>query len=192
MSFSRIEPAPLPGAPFSEASAPQFSPSGTLWTRLDQWLAQPRSAAQVVLWVGLYLVLTTNWPLWNELARIGGAPSTYLPTVMAMSLLTLCGSVAILSLTAWSRWLKPLWFAVVVLAGCHAGGGAPPTSPAGRFSIVERAEPAPVTALASAGKPCTLSSGMSRACSDAAAPSQPPAPARVWVCMTQLASGLAL
>lgn len=116
MSFSRIEPAPLQRAPFSEASAPQFPPTGTLWTRLDQWLAQPRSAAQVVLWVGLYLVLTTNWPLWNELARIGGAPSTYIPTIVAMSLLTLCGSVAILSLTAWSRWLKPLWFAVVVLA----------------------------------------------------------------------------
>jgi lipid A ethanolaminephosphotransferase len=103
-------------APFPDASAPQFPSDGTPWTRFDQWLTRPRSAAQVVLWVGLYLVLTTNWPLWNELARIGGAPSTYLPTIVAMSLLTLCGSVAILSLTAWSRWLKPLWFAVVVLA----------------------------------------------------------------------------
>ncbi|MDH6166400.1 lipid A ethanolaminephosphotransferase [Variovorax boronicumulans] len=116
MSFSRIEPAPLQRAPFSEASAPQFPPPGPLWTRFDHWLTRPHSAAQVVLWVGLYLVLTTNWPLWNELARIGGAPSTYLPTIVAMSLLTLCGSVAMLSLTAWSRWLKPLWFAVVVLA----------------------------------------------------------------------------
>jgi lipid A ethanolaminephosphotransferase len=86
------------------------------WVRFDLWLAQPRSAAMVVLWLGLYLVLTTNWPLWNELARIGGAPSTYLPTIAAMSLLTLCGTVAMLSFTAWSRWMKPLWFAVVVLA----------------------------------------------------------------------------
>jgi lipid A ethanolaminephosphotransferase len=70
----------------------------------------------VVLWLSLYLVLTTNWPLWNELARIGGAPSTYLPTIAVMSLLTLCGTVAILSFTAWSRWMKPVWFAVVVLA----------------------------------------------------------------------------
>jgi lipid A ethanolaminephosphotransferase len=116
MSFSRIEPAPAHRAAFSEASAPHFPAAGTLWRRLDQWLARPRSAAQVVLWLGLYLALTTNWPLWNELARIGGAPSTYLPTVMAMGLLTLCGTVAMLSLTAWSRWLKPLWFAVVVLA----------------------------------------------------------------------------
>jgi lipid A ethanolaminephosphotransferase len=72
----------------------------------------------VVLWLGLYLVLTTNWPLWNELARIGGAPSTYLPTIAAMSLLTLCGTVAMLSFTAWSRWMKPLWF-----AGGRAGRG---------------------------------------------------------------------
>ncbi|MET3493469.1 lipid A ethanolaminephosphotransferase [Variovorax boronicumulans] len=80
------------------------------------WLARPRSASQVVLWLSLYLVLTANWPLWNELARIGGAPSTYLPTIVSMSLLTLCGSAAMLSLTAWSRWMKPLWFATVVLA----------------------------------------------------------------------------
>ena len=70
----------------------------------------------VVLWLSLYLVLTTNWPLWNELARIGGAPSSYMSTVVSMSLLTLCGSAAILSFTAWSRWMKPLWLLVVILA----------------------------------------------------------------------------
>lgn len=71
----------------------------------------------VVLWLSLYLVLTANWPLWNELARIGGgAPSNYMSTVLAMSLLTLSGSAAMLSFTAWSRWMKPLWLLVVVLA----------------------------------------------------------------------------
>ena len=70
----------------------------------------------VVLWLSLYLVLTTNWPLWNELARIGGAPSNYMSSVVSMSLLTLCGSAAILSFTAWSRWMKPLWLLVVILA----------------------------------------------------------------------------
>ncbi|SFQ24235.1 lipid A ethanolaminephosphotransferase, partial [Variovorax sp. OK605] len=53
----------------------------------------------VVAWLSLYLVLTTNRALWNELVRIGGAPSTYLPTIAVMSLLTLCGTVAILSFT---------------------------------------------------------------------------------------------
>jgi len=116
MSVLRIDPVPVPQGNFSEPD-PLNSPTPRApWTRLNQWLDRPRSLQSVILWLSLYLVLTANWPLWNELARIGGAPSTYLPTIIAMSLLTLCGSVAILSFTAWSRWLKPLWFLVVVLA----------------------------------------------------------------------------
>ncbi|KQW54058.1 phosphoethanolamine transferase [Variovorax sp. Root411] len=116
MSVSRIEPAPLQRAGTSESQTPYPQASGSSWERFNLWLEQPRSPAVLVLWLSLYLVLTTNWPLWNELARIGGAPSTYMSTIMAMSLLTLCGSAAMLSLTAWSRWMKPLWLAVVVLA----------------------------------------------------------------------------
>ncbi|MFS2099976.1 phosphoethanolamine transferase [Variovorax sp. Varisp85] len=116
MSVSRIEPAPLQRASTSDPKTPHLPASGTSWERFNLWLKQPRSAAVLVLWLSLYLVLTTNWPLWNELARIGGAPSTYMSTIVAMSLLTLCGSAAMLSLTAWSRWMKPLWLAVVVLA----------------------------------------------------------------------------
>jgi lipid A ethanolaminephosphotransferase len=116
MSVSRIASVPLRHLASSESSAPPPQSFSNPWHRFDAWLARPRSAGVVVLWLSLYLVLTTNWPLWNELARIGGAPSTYLPTIAVMSLLTLCGTVAILSFTAWSRWMKPVWFAVVVLA----------------------------------------------------------------------------
>ncbi|MFS2162388.1 phosphoethanolamine transferase [Variovorax sp. Varisp62] len=116
MSVSRIEPAPLQRASTSDPKTPHSPASVSSWERFNQWLKQPRSAAVLVLWLSLYLVLTTNWPLWNELARIGGAPSTYMSTIVVMSLLTLCGSAAMLSLTAWSRWMKPLWLAVVVLA----------------------------------------------------------------------------
>ncbi len=75
-----------------------------------------RSARSVVVWLSLYLACATNWPLWSELARIGGAPSAYLPSITLMALLTACGSAALLSLTAWSRGMKPLWLAIVVLA----------------------------------------------------------------------------
>ncbi|MEJ7688900.1 MAG: sulfatase-like hydrolase/transferase [Variovorax sp.] len=75
-----------------------------------------RSARSIVVWLSLYLACAANWPLWHELARIGGAPSTYLPSIALMAVLTVCGSVALLSLTAWSRGMKPLWLAVVVLA----------------------------------------------------------------------------
>ncbi|UVH59909.1 phosphoethanolamine--lipid A transferase [Variovorax paradoxus] len=116
MSVSRIAPAPLQRVGTSDSKTPHSPASGGPWVRFNLWLERPRSAAVVVLWLSLYLVLTTNWPLWNELARIGGAPSTYMSTIVVMSLLTLCGSAAMLSLTAWSRWMKPLWLAVVVLA----------------------------------------------------------------------------
>ncbi len=116
MSVLRIDPAPEPQGSFPEPDSLVTASPAAPWTRFDLWLRRPRSAAMVVVWLSLYLVLTTNWPLWNELARIGGAPSTYMPTILVMSLLTFCGSVAILSFTAWSRWMKPLWFLVVVLA----------------------------------------------------------------------------
>ncbi|MDM0011898.1 phosphoethanolamine--lipid A transferase [Variovorax sp. J22P168] len=88
----------------------------TPWAAVDAWMARPRSPRQVVVWLGLYLALAANWPLWIELARIGGAPSVYLPSIASMALLTVCGTVALLSLTAWTRWMKPLWFGIVLLA----------------------------------------------------------------------------
>ncbi|MFS2051505.1 phosphoethanolamine transferase [Variovorax sp. Varisp41] len=116
MSVTRIEPAPLrSGIPSISEPSPGPAPASS-WETVRQWLERPRSARQLVLWLALYLGVAANWPLWNELARIGGAPSTYLPTIAAMSLLSFCGTVAMLSFTAWSRWMKPLWFAVAVLA----------------------------------------------------------------------------
>jgi lipid A ethanolaminephosphotransferase len=98
------------------ASAPYLAFAHALWARIDLWLARPRTAQRVVVWLALYLAVAANWPLWDELARIGGAPSAYLPTTAAMAVLMVCATVALLSFTAWSRWMKPLWFAVVLLA----------------------------------------------------------------------------
>jgi lipid A ethanolaminephosphotransferase len=84
--------------------------------KFDTWLSRPRSARAVVAALSVYLLLAANWPLWLELARIGGAPSVYLRWVGVMALLAGFGTVAVLSLTAWTRGMKPLWFAVVLLA----------------------------------------------------------------------------
>ncbi|WP_083745155.1 phosphoethanolamine transferase [Variovorax sp. KK3] len=94
----------------------KFAPAAAAWQRLDAWLTQPRSARSVVVWLSLYLALAANWPLWHELARLGGAPSVYVPSIALMALLMVCGTVALLSLAAWTRWMKPLWLAVVVVA----------------------------------------------------------------------------
>jgi lipid A ethanolaminephosphotransferase len=84
--------------------------------RIDAWVTQPRTARNAILWLSVYLALAANWPLWLELARIGGAPSVYLRSIGSMALLLVAGTVAMLSLTAWSRWFKPLWFAVLLVA----------------------------------------------------------------------------
>ncbi|MBT2325861.1 phosphoethanolamine--lipid A transferase [Variovorax paradoxus] len=116
-SNARSFPHALDDLPLAApAKGPAAAASTPVWRQLDAWFARPRSARNVLVWLSLYLALATNWPLWNELARIGGAPSVYLPSIAAMALLVVCASVALLSFTAWSRWMKPLWFAVVVIA----------------------------------------------------------------------------
>jgi len=92
------------------------APVGGLRQSIDRWFARPRSPRTVVVCLTLYLALTANVPLWSELARIGGAPSVYLPTIALMAMLILCGTSAMLSFTAWTRWMKPFWFGVVVLS----------------------------------------------------------------------------
>lgn len=100
----------------SSTPSPSGASAATPWRVVDEWLARPRSARRVIVWLSLYLALVANWPLWIELARIGGAPSVYLTSIASMALLTVCGTVALLSFMAWSRWMKPIWFGVVVLA----------------------------------------------------------------------------
>ncbi|WP_422823011.1 phosphoethanolamine transferase [Variovorax humicola] len=97
------------------AAAPSGTPRG-LFARIDDWMAKPRSARNVILWLTLYLALAANWALWLELVRVGGEPGVYLRSIAVMALLLVTGTVGLLSLTAWSRWFKPLWIVLVVLA----------------------------------------------------------------------------
>jgi len=76
----------------------------------------PMPARRVIVWLSLYLLVAANWPLWFNLASIGRAPSVYLFSIVAMGWLVLAATVALLILTAWSRWFKPLWMLVVLVA----------------------------------------------------------------------------
>ena len=100
-------------APAAAASA---GASKSLLARVDDWMARPRSTRFVVLWLSVYLTLAANWALWLELVRIGGTPGVYLRTIAVMALLLMAGTVGLLTLTAWSRWFKPFWIVLVVLA----------------------------------------------------------------------------
>jgi len=114
-SSSVAVPGGTSGADDPGADAPSAAVRSP-WQAFDAWLARLRSPRRVVLWLSLYLAVAANGPLWAELARIGGAPSVYLPTIASMLLLTVCGTVALLSFTAWTRWMKPVWFGVVLLS----------------------------------------------------------------------------
>lgn len=84
--------------------------------QVDGWFSTPLSAQQVVLRLSVYLVLAANWPLWLQLARIGGAPSLYMRSVAALAVLIACGMVAIFAFLAWTRGMKLLWWLVVLVA----------------------------------------------------------------------------
>ncbi|MGE4330553.1 phosphoethanolamine transferase [Diaphorobacter sp.] len=84
---------------------------------LDGWLSAPLSAQQIVVRLSLYLLLAANWPLWLQLARIGGAPSQYLRPAAGLAVLIVCGMVAIFAFMAWTaRGMKLLWWLVVLVA----------------------------------------------------------------------------
>ena len=99
------------------AEAPVWQRHVPAWlSDADRWMARPRSARSAVVWLSLYLLVAANWPLWSALARLGGAPSVYMRWIAAMAVLVGFGTLAVLALTAWSRWMKPLWFALLLVA----------------------------------------------------------------------------
>ncbi len=93
------------------------APGPRAWLlRLDAWLSRPLSPQQIVLRLTLYLLAVANLPLWLQLARIGGAPSLYLRSALALAVLLVCGMVAILAFTAWTRGMRVLWWLVAAVA----------------------------------------------------------------------------
>ena len=79
-------------------------------------LRQPRSPRTVVVWLALWLALVGNLALWRELWRIGGGASALL-VALGISVFVFTATVALLSLTAWGRWWKAVWVAILVAAG---------------------------------------------------------------------------
>ncbi|RKJ99773.1 phosphoethanolamine transferase [Alicycliphilus denitrificans] len=104
------------------SSLPPAAPRGPLGPlrrilrQVDERLSTPLSAQQVVLRLSVYLVLAANWPLWLQLARIGGAPSLYMRSAAALAVLIACGMVAVFAFLAWTRGMKLLWWLVVLVA----------------------------------------------------------------------------
>lgn len=114
VTSTTLDPASHRPAPADLPHAFERPPGG--WLAVDAWLSRPRSPRFIVGMLSLYLLLAANWPLWFELARIDGAPSLYLRSIAMMAVLVGFGTAAVLALTAWTRGMKPVWFAVVLVA----------------------------------------------------------------------------
>jgi len=116
----RLAPEPaigtVPAAP-AVVGPEWLHPLRACLRRVDAALAAPLSPRQVVCALSLYLLLAANWPLCLQVVHIGGTGALpMLRTMAGLAVLLLCGMLALLSLTAWTRGMKPLWWLVVLVA----------------------------------------------------------------------------
>jgi lipid A ethanolaminephosphotransferase len=82
---------------------------------LSAWQA-PRSPQFVVFVLSLWLLTVGNAALWLEIAQMPRT-ITLMPESFTLGLLMFGLTAALLSLTAWTRFMKPVWIAVLVIAG---------------------------------------------------------------------------
>lgn len=99
-------------SPSSRSPAPASSLS--LWQRLHA----PRSPQAVVLLLSAWLTLTANWALWLRLPTLDGYTGSLAVLVLRALPLVLFAVTLLLSLTAWPRWMKPVWLILLLTAAC--------------------------------------------------------------------------
>jgi lipid A ethanolaminephosphotransferase len=84
--------------------------------RILDFLRAPRSPRTIALWLALWLAVVGNLALWRELYRIGGGPAAFFAALGAF-VVVLAAIAALMLLTAWGRWMKPVWIGVLLAAG---------------------------------------------------------------------------
>jgi len=104
-------PRSAPGAPAERLRRDRFAPG----RRLRRTWSASRSPQAIVFALAAWMTLAANLTLWRDLLRID-ASARGLLVVMAVAAIVCASTVAVLSLTAWSRWMKPVWMAVVLAA----------------------------------------------------------------------------
>ena len=106
---------PREPAAAGRAATPSASPLRAFLEGCRRAWSAPRSAQAIVLVLALWLTLIGNLALWRALAGLhAGARGVLVGAGVAVILLA--AITAFLSLTAWSRWMKPLWLAIVLAA----------------------------------------------------------------------------
>ncbi|MEP7302592.1 MAG: sulfatase-like hydrolase/transferase [Caldimonas sp.] len=84
---------------------------------LPSFLLRPRSPRTVVVWLALWLAIVGNLALWRELWRLGGAGPQAILLCLGVFVFVFTATTALMSLTAWGRWWKAVWIAILVAAG---------------------------------------------------------------------------
>lgn len=105
--MSRLLPSPS-----SRPSAAQPS----LRQRLEHAWSAPRSPQAVALILAAWLTLTANWALWLRLPALDGYSGSLALLVLRTLPLLFSAIVLLLSFTAWPRWMKPVWIALLLMA----------------------------------------------------------------------------
>jgi lipid A ethanolaminephosphotransferase len=79
-------------------------------------LRRPRSPRTIAFALALWLAVVGNLALWRELARLlTGADAAI--DIGGTFVVVLAALTAMMMLTAWGRWMKPLWIAILIAAG---------------------------------------------------------------------------
>ncbi|MDQ6640155.1 MAG: DUF1705 domain-containing protein, partial [Pseudomonadota bacterium] len=79
-------------------------------------LHRSRSPRTIAFWLALWLAVVGNLALWRELDRLESGPGEAVVLVGAF-VIVFAALIALMMLTAWGRWMKPLWIAILIAAG---------------------------------------------------------------------------
>ena len=74
---------------------------------------RPRSPRVFAFWLALWLAIVGNLALWRDLERLGVDSVAFAGTFV----IVLAALTALMLLTAWGRWMKPVWIAILIAAG---------------------------------------------------------------------------
>ncbi|HEV7575863.1 MAG TPA: phosphoethanolamine--lipid A transferase [Caldimonas sp.] len=84
--------------------------------RFFDLLRRPRSPRTIAFGLALWLAVVANLALWRDLDRLADGPGRTVVFAGAF-VVVLAAITALMMLTAWGRWMKPVWIAILIAAG---------------------------------------------------------------------------
>ena len=110
----RTAPSSLSLEPTDTAQPP--ASSGSLLPVLRRAWSAPRSPQAIVLVLAAWIVLVANLTLWRNVLAIESGPRGVFIS-LGVAVLLFAAVATLFALTAWSRWMKPLWLFLLFAAG---------------------------------------------------------------------------